>query len=207
MSQPNPFAEDPQLAQTVRLTSAADPLDPYAAPAGAGEYHRSLGPGLGLWRHEHELVMHCQAEFPPRCVLTNEPAEDLVFRRLAWAHPFDIGMTQQLMLRYAISPRGMRGQGHHRSLSIAVALSSLLGAGSLLWIARTGWQDFALIPLLLFAGLLLLSFVGSCKVAADAKRPLKLVARGGDYLWIIGAGPEFLASLPPWPRVKEFERP
>jgi hypothetical protein len=216
MSQPNPFADEPQVQQAVRWESAADPLDPYAAPGSgagvAGEYHPALTPGIGLWRQDHELVIHSRAGFPPRCVITNEATDDLQIRRLAWAHPFDIGLTQQLMVRYAISPRGMRGLGHGRLLAIAVAISSLFGAGCFWWMTWKYIQAplFGPLPFLLllfFAVLLSMSFVGSTKLAFDAKRPLKLVARGGEYLWIIGAGPEFLASLPRWPRLKEFQRP
>lgn len=197
---PNPFADEPQRAGRVRLQSAADPLDPYAAPAGEAEYFESLGPGVGLWRQEHEIVMHRQAAFPPRCVLTNAPNEELVPRRLAWGHPFDIGLTQQLMVPYAISPQAARGLGWFRMLAICIGIASLAGMG---FLGQAFMQNLGAVYLVIPIGLLLLVFVGCCKIALDAKRPLKIVARGGEYLWIIGAGPEFLNSLPRWPRPKE----
>ena len=201
---PNPFADDPQLAGTIRLQSAANPLDPYAAPAGAAEYYESLGPGIGMWRIEHEIVMHRLAAFPPRCVLTNDPHNDLVPRRLAWGHPFDIGLTQRLIVPYAISPRGARGLGYFRVLAISIAIAILV----LLGVTVSAFvQHFERVFLIIPSAFLILMFIGCCKVAIDAKRPLKIVARGGEYLWLIGAGPEFLASLPNWPRKKKHESP
>lgn len=200
----NPFADEPLPVGRMRLQSAAHPLDPYAAPAGEAEYFESLGPGVGLWRQEHEIVMHRQAAFPPRCVLTNAPNEELVPRRLAWGHPFDIGLTQQLMVPYAISPRAAEGLGYFQVLAISIAIAALAGLG---FLVNAFLQNIIAVYLIIPIGLLLLVFIGCCKIAFDAKRPLKIVARGGEYLWIIGAGPEFLRSLPRWPRKKKQESP
>lgn len=203
-STPNPFADEPQLAGAIRMQSAANPLDPYAAPAGESEYHDSIGPGIGMWRIEHEIVMHRLAAFPPRCVLSNDPHHDLVPRRLAWGHPFDIGLTQRLIIPYAISPRAALGLGYFRMLAVSIAIASLVLLGIALYTLFYNLQSaFLIIPI----AFLMLMFVGCCKVAFDAKRPLKIVARGGEYLWLIGAGPEFLASLPNWPRKKKRESP
>lgn len=203
-SVPNPFADEPQLAGTIRLQSAANPLDPYAAPAGAAEYHESIGPGIGIWRIEHEIVMHRLATFPPRCVLSNDPHNDLVPRRLAWGHPFDIGLTQRLIVPYAISPGAALGLDYFRFLSVSIAITSLVLLGITLYAFFYNFQSVFFIILIAF---LMLMFVGCCKIAFDAKRPLKIVARGGEYIWLIGAGPEFLASLPNWPRKKKHESP
>jgi hypothetical protein len=200
---PNPFADEPQRAGRVRLQSAADPLDPYAAPAGEAEYFESLGPGVGLWRQEHEIVMHRHAAFPPRCVLTNAPNEELVPRRLAWGHPFDIGLTQQLMVPYAISPRAAQGLSWFRMLAICIAIAAVAGLVFLWYAFSQNLVPYLIVPM----GFLMLVFAGCFKIALDAKRPLKIVARGGEYLWIIGAGPEFLSSLPRWPHKKKNELP
>jgi hypothetical protein len=197
---PNPFADEPQAQGVIRLQSAADPLDPYAAPAGEAEYFESLGPGVGIWRQDFEIVMHRLADFPPRCVLTNEPTDDLQIRRLAWGHPFDIGLTQRHHVRYAISAAAMRGLGHHRILAIGVAIVSFLVSCVLLVVLFEKQMPLLVAPI----GIMLLLFVGSCKIAVDARRPLKIVARGGEYLWLFGAGPAFLLSLPRWPRQKDF---
>lgn len=197
---PNPFADEPAGRGVIRLQSAADPFDPYAAPAGEAEYFESLGPGVGLWHQDFEIVMHRRADFPPRCVLTNEATDDLQIRRLAWGHPFDIGLTQRHHVRYAISAAALRGLGHHRVLAIGVAIVCFLLLCVLLVALFEGQTPLLILPI----GLMLLVFVASCKTAADARRPLKIVAQGGEYLWLIGAGPRFLLSLPRWPRQKDF---
>jgi hypothetical protein len=76
MTSPNPFADDPSPPEQVRLHSAADPLNPYAAPAGTDPARKSQ-PGIGMWRDGPLVVMHVRATFPDRCVFTNEPTESL----------------------------------------------------------------------------------------------------------------------------------
>jgi hypothetical protein len=201
-SAPNSFADEPQSPGTIRLQSAADPLDPYAAPAGAAEYFESLGPGVGLWRVEHELVMHRHAAFPPRCVLTNDPHAELVHRRVAWNHPFDLDLLGRLVVPYAILPSAARGLGYKRILSACIALAALATVAYCVSIFSLPFV-FLIIPI----GILSVVFFECSKIAWGAACPLRIVARGGDYFWIIGVGPEFLASLPAWPRQKKHQSP
>src|SRR5689334_15396307 len=102
MSSQNPFADEPLPEHAVRLQSAADPLDPYAAPAGTAEYQTDRDPGVGMWRDGKWLVMHREAEFPLRCIFSNLEAETFGKQSITWAHLNDL-RGQTVKLNYGLT--------------------------------------------------------------------------------------------------------
>lgn len=86
---PNPFADDPSPSGQTRLHSAADPLNPYAAPAGL-DAPRKSDPGIGMWSDGPLVVMHQRATFPDRCVFTNEHTEIRRRQNVPWSYAIDV---------------------------------------------------------------------------------------------------------------------
>src|SRR6476469_6580915 len=119
---PNPFADDPQ-PQTKRLQSAADPLNPYAAPTGVDEY-RPEGPGVGAWRNGELVVIHESVDFPERCIWTNQ-ATNRRFRQnftLQWVGLF----SSTIPFEYSFSAEALRKVTGNMLASLGMVAASLL---------------------------------------------------------------------------------
>lgn len=71
---PHEFSE-PLAAQTAEAHSDQNP---YASPQAAGPLlaKNAVSEPIGIWRAGNVLIMHRDAELPPRCVVTNEPCDE-----------------------------------------------------------------------------------------------------------------------------------
>jgi hypothetical protein len=186
---PNPFADEPLPENVVRLTSVADPLDPYAAPPGLNEYKTDRDPGVGVWRDGKSVVMHYQAALPPRCIVTNDPTETFGKQSITWAHLNDLrGKT--VRLNYGLSSAIYH---RRRRTVIAAFVASVVALGPALLLLE---DEFWMTAMVLLA---LVSFVIALRIAWKAACPLTYVSSQQNYVWLAGASPAFLDSLPNWP--------
>lgn len=200
-SSPNPFADDPLPEGVVRLRSAVDPLDPYAAAPSAEEYHPPVDPGVGLWRDGNYLVMHLDADFPARCLATNEPTSIRRKQSLSWCYPIDWN-TRTLPLEYFISPAEQQRMKRTRRIGLIVA-------GVVAVVMIVAWQipaaavglHLGRLRAILF-GCLMVAFFSSLGKVWKPGLSLQFVRARKSYLWLSGPKPAFLNSLPTWPGLK-----
>jgi len=194
-SSSNPFADEPLPESPQRLTSAASPLNPYAAPASMGEYDVELPPGIGIWRDGNCLVIHEQASFPLRCLLTNEPQEERVLQTLTWSYPIDWS-SRRTEIRFGLSQSALATIHRQRMIALIVAgislsLLAVLFITGLMDRFGNGWLIFFLVTLI----------IAALKISWDRKGLLVFQSAKQKYLWLKGAKRPFLESLPQWPGI------
>jgi hypothetical protein len=214
----NPFADQLRPPDAVRLDSAADLQNPYAAPGGAvGEF---LSPALqkaphtGLWRYRWWIVADRNAEFPARCVRTNEPTEEFLehpVRIVTWR---DWLSSPPLTLCYALSQRARQEMLLLRKIAVGLFLVLvILIALFVRTLYLASWRGpenivfsiIVAIPMVIF----LIATVAIGGMGSDAAHPLELDNVDGEFRWFSGAGRDFLNSLPQWrgpPVAKDHDR-
>lgn len=198
---PNPFADEPLPAGVVRLQSAVNPLDPYAAPPSADEYRPPSDPGVGLWREGKYLVMHLNSGFPLRCLATNEPTDIRRTQTISWCYPIDWN-TRSLKVEYFISPTELARRKRVRRIGLLVAGVVFLAAVALWQIpAGATFLQFERWGPLAYIGLAVAFFGGAVKAWQPGVQ-LQFVRARKSYLWFSGPGAAFLDSLPIWPGLK-----
>ena len=200
MTSPNPFADEPQPTNVVRLQSAADPLDPYAAPAGAEEYRRPVDPGVGVWRDGDFLVVHLDADFPRRCLLTNAPTNKRQWQTITWSYAIDWSQ-RHTSFTYGMSPAIWN---RNRRVRHAAAAAGMLAFLSLLVMGLVP-RDFNLLQgnygAVVLIGLMAVIVI-AILLCWHWGYPLRFVKARQSYLWLSGGGQAFLNSLPVWPGLK-----
>jgi hypothetical protein len=204
---PNPFADDPQPPERVRLHSAADPLDPYAAPAAAADDQTDkplLGAmETGLWRQGRLIVMQHGAQFPTRCVLTNAPTKNRTPRALPRGYVIDLGWKPRIIVPYAIANHALWWLMMIRIVALGSVLMIVFAVRQFVWVSYSSWVFLLQSGIVIFlaipmVGLVLLA-MALAKMAIDALHPLRIVVSDGEFSWLYGGGHDFLNSLPPWP--------
>jgi hypothetical protein len=202
MSAPHPFADESLAAAEARLQTAADPLNPYAAPPGGQEYLPQAGPGRGIWRLGEQVVIHQALNFPERCIFTNEPQVrrwTLTLTYSAW-----YGLSHcTIKFDYSLSSAGCK----KRSRELLRPLARF-GCGTLLIVLPIFifaiWDDGQSDVHYLFSWSVFAGFV-VCLVSAFQFRwhwpAMHLVHHEGPYFVLSGPGPAFLRSLPNWPGI------
>ena len=194
MSQPNPFADEP-LPVGKRLHSAADPLNPYAAPAGVAEYQvQTDGPGVGVWRNGDLIVIHQSLNLPDRCIWTNEPT----LRRFTnWlTYSTWLGLRNwKIGFDYGFSRTALR-----KVMKVAI-IGLLIFVGSVGAIAGLiALESYNLLHLTWLAPFfMILAAVGCLLAVQQAQHPLTLIHQENGYFCLRGAKEPFLKSLPNWP--------
>jgi hypothetical protein len=177
---PNPFAD----------------INPYAAPQ-AGDPRDRLG--VGVWRSGENVVMHVAAELPHVCVVTGERAVGAREWQVTWKSPGDIlsrrtniylPLRRDLLNRYA----GARGWSR---IGLGLMGAMILVLMTTPWIAETDWVMVTAVAVaMLLGGTGVLTWAIALATIDD---PLKVVQSKGDYLWLAGAHPRLLATLPETP--------
>lgn len=196
----NPFADAP-LPAGERLQSAADPLNPYAAPVGVDEYRVQTGPGPGIWRNGDLIVIHQSLDLPRRCIWTNEPSE----RRLTLALTYStwLGLRNwSIHFDYSFSRTALRQVMKIGLTSGLVALGSFLALMGLFVIENTEIVQFTWLATLcvIVAPLLVISLLVACGLVwKQLQPPLSLIHQEQGYFCLRGAKEPFLQSLPNWP--------
>lgn len=202
MHSSNPFADDAPAEAGQRLESAGSPLNPYAAPAGSVEKEGD-GPGVGIWRHKDYVVLHRAADFPDRCIFTNEPAK---FR---WTQTHSVFKWGGLGPNYAINfsyglSADVRWQWFAKWLRSLTVVGVWLLIVFILAIVDSqlftlGGSSFALIALQWVAALGPFVWLYAAYRLWRGWYPLRVIYTDGRYLLIKGAQLAFLSSLPRWP--------
>ena len=163
---------------------------------------------FGVWRDGNRLVMSKDAQLPYICIKTNRPATAWLRRKLYWHHPaiyLTILISIWIYVIVALIVRkkadiqvGLSAESFsRRRWSIAGGwLGFLLGAGLfVVGIAESRPTNdlIFLVPAGLLIGLIAAA-VGA--TLASIVRPTRITDK---FVWLKGAHPEFLASLPAWP--------
>ena len=185
-STPNPFADEAPDA-------TGNPVNPYASPTTTSP--DGTGPGVGVWRDGPLLVFHLHASLPLRCVYTNEPCDLRRTQSLSYTEPwkpipkaarFDYGVASNVESQDS-RKKTIAGICFILSAAICIGIVNLAGPNS----AAQEWLHW---PLLVFG---LIGFISLVFVVN--KKQLKYARFEKSYLWLKGAGPAFLDSLPEWP--------
>lgn len=160
----------------------------------------------GVWRDGKNVVMRKDAQLPPRCIKTNEPAETWLSRNLIWHPPWVyvlivLGLLLYVVAALIIQKRATIKVGltveeaKKRSRTILIAwLSVLFGLGTIIggFAVLSGDQPVVtlIVGLLLFLGGIIYGMLGSRMIV-----PEKIT---DEYVWFKGACPEYLDELPEW---------
>jgi hypothetical protein len=184
-----------------------DDLNPYAAPSIPAEPTSgqldALAASGGCWRDGRYVVAPLRANLPDRCAKTNEPAIGYYAIQLTWFPAWTmlfllLGPLVFVAMFFAartISVRVPFGQQvqqrrwrHVRNCLIAAAICLILSSGYGLTVGNaTGYFGAGVVAALI-----------CLVVAASNSQQLSILNATSQFVWINGAGPEFLNSLPPW---------
>jgi len=166
----------------------------YAAPAAA------YG-GNVAWSEGAVLVVRKDAMLPPLCVRCNEPADGKPIKRnFSWHHPTLFLLILAGLLVYAIVALVVQKKGtvylslcpRHRSRRLMMGLTAgalALGGLAMMILAGAigeGWPAAV-------GGLMLLAAI----IMGVANQTLTAKRIDDHFLWLKGAGREFLANFPP----------
>jgi hypothetical protein len=189
---PNPFADDPQPL-TERLQSAADPLNPYAAPLGVDEY-RPEGPGVGAWRNGELVVIHESVDFPERCIWTNQATNRRFQQKFTWANWGGL-FSSTIPFDYSFSAEATRKVVSNVLAAAGMVAASLLILTALFMLERRGILYLTwLSPIFMIT-----MMIGVGMLFRYSRSPLSLIHHEQKYYCIRGAKEPFLKSLPKWP--------
>ncbi|MDB5289146.1 MAG: hypothetical protein JWL69_387 [Phycisphaerales bacterium] len=159
-------------------------------------------PTWGVWREGKQIIASKGAVLPNRCVKCNEPAAGSPLKRtLYWHHPAMYLLIFAGIIIYAIVALIVRQSGtvtvclcqKHRTRRTYAILGGWLGALLgivLLFYAAGGNMPGLFVPLGI---VLFLTAIIAGVVIARILAPTRIDAQ---YLWLRGAGPEFLNTLP-----------
>lgn len=156
-----------------------------------------------LWRSNRQFVMSHNTPLPDRCVCCNEPADGFKLKRqLHWHPPAYYLLILISVLVYLIVALIVRkGSTLHiglcerhrtaRKWNILGSWLAVIVGGIMLGLAASydsSWTALAGVVVLLGGA-----------VYGLAKAPVISAAKiDGDFVWVKGAGPSFLATLPEW---------
>lgn len=177
-----------------------DAFNPYSAPLSNLNPQASAG---GCWNDMNVVVVSKDADLPPRCVKCNAPAEaPIKTRTYYWHHPALYLLVLPGLLIYAIVALIVRKKAilhlglcdaHRKKRLYGLLLGWGGGLGGLALMIASANQDSCGLG---FTGLAVF-FVGivAGNLMARTLYPERI---DETYVRLKGAGPEFLASLPPF---------
>ncbi len=203
----SPPAAIPVGIPEARPLSASPSPDATAQPS-AGAPPEVLGyAGLdgvrtAAWRRGKQVVLLKNAALPFRCVKCNSPAEGKPLRRnFSWHHPaiyltIFIGLLGYVIVALCVRKTARISFGlcprHRAQRAWGVAMSWLFILGCFGLVACA-----ALFDNLAFTGLGLLSLILGLAIYLVAAQPLTPSRIDDQWVWLRGAGKDYLDSLPP----------
>jgi hypothetical protein len=159
----------------------------------------------GVWRSGDKLVMRRDAVLPNRCVRTGRPAEgEHVDLTLHSHHPaLYLALLGHLGL-YAILATVMGKKARVRVGVCADARRSQASTNAVCWLLAMGGSTVALVSgVLEWPWWFVLGGVAAMLAAAPVflwggARLVTASRMDGEYVWLSGVHPHFLATLPSW---------
>jgi hypothetical protein len=188
--------------------------NPYAAPQSMEPAWRGSAPPEqgGVWRSGRLLVMRRDAQLPPICIKSNEPATGWLKRKLSWHHPLVFAALLLNVLAYIILALVMRKQAtiyvglsdeHFRRRRRAIVIGWLLALSGIgLFVA--GIALAANVPrgedmvFLVFTTAMIVLVVG-CVWGIRGAQIVAPKRINDSFLWLKGAAPAFLERFPDAP--------
>lgn len=178
--------------------------NPYESPR---EINEQTEWGVGSWRDGDLLVMHLNAQLPPYCVHTNEPADGAREFVLGWRelgslagayHRFWFPQARRLL--HANGPEKYL----HRAGSVLNAICGICFVGIFGVVLQVPQKyHIVVVPPLVIGSLIGgIGGLGLWLVASYYRRPpLRMLRSSSPYVWFADAHTGFLDRLPDWPGV------
>jgi hypothetical protein len=205
-TQRTPEAAPPQR---VRQGDDAADIDPYAAPRSARIVGGPAFPGFGeprggYWRSERLLVMERGAELPARCVRCNAPANERIAKTLYWHNPWlylllvawvlylltALVTRKRARIAAPLCPQHLKRRrawitGSWTAVVASIVVTYAVAGGS-------SDREWLYVPCAV-------AFIGGLVTAVLAHRILVPKRIDDLHVWLKGAAPEFLNSVPAGP--------
>ncbi len=170
----------------------------------------------GLWADRKHLVASSSARFPSRCVKSNEPTDNRVQTNFSWCPPWIIVllficnllvylivaaiMTRRIRLEYGLHQRLVTKRYIHIAIGVGILLSSIIFfamAAAALGGADRGDPSIAGIVLMIIGFMMLPAGAMYSMYVGRAVAPV-YIDSNKEHVWLKGAHPDFLATLPLW---------
>ena len=159
-----------------------------------------------IWKSGKQIVMHKLAEFPDRCILTNQPARGKRWSRtLYWHHPalyillinplvyiiVALIFLKRFALEVGISESALKQRKTHIVLSWAFGF---IGATvAFLALAQLGLSD-------IFIAIGLIVAIVALFTGIRAANRIQIGKVDGDFIWLRGACDDYRNNFPEWSR-------
>lgn len=164
----------------------------------------------GIYRKGKLLVVHKMAQFPDRCIKSNEPTTERLKRKLMWHHPAVFLLILVNLLVYAIVALCIR-----KNATFQIPLAPRYKAARIKWMLLAWGMFFTSLAVFIggiatadqvpevitgicigqfLFGILIPLLIGiyGCRVIYAKKID-------DQYAWIAGSGNEFRKTFPEWP--------
>jgi DNA-directed RNA polymerase subunit M/transcription elongation factor TFIIS len=175
----------------------------------AGTVGPDSRPGHGLWRQGNQLVMTKDAQLPYVCIKTNRPADAWMRRNLYWHRPWIYLLILLSVWMYIIVALIVRQSAKiqvplcreriaRRRWTIAAAWLAVVGGIVMMIIGFASGNNRpsdGLVALILIGVFVSLAGAIAGAVLARIVVPARITK---EYVWLKGAHPDYLASLPPF---------
>jgi hypothetical protein len=164
----------------------------------------------GLWRDRKRLVCSCNAQFPPRCLKSNQPTNNRIQKRLSYCPLWAIilfdaliamAFTRKMDVNFAMEQRWVTRRMIHALVGLGVALlgglfmvigGALTGSTDGEGAAETAGVLLFLLGVLPMCGGIIYALIGGRSVTVVYIDDMK------QHAWLKGVHPDFLANLPQW---------
>ncbi len=200
--------DESEMIQTAHGWVSTEGKDVYYQALREGVSPATIGTATAVWRDGKRIVVPIDnPRLPGRCVKTNAmvAANQYTTKKLYWVHPavylsilvsLLITIILCLALRKKLTleiPLSAAGRAKIRTNAVLAVVGFLVGVALIIWPIAAGAEGlFWLMAVGLVTVLASLIF-GNIKATA-----LRVTRLRDGKAWIAGAGPEFLASLPPY---------
>ena len=169
-------------------------INPYAAPSVPDPLLPDRGPPAGPWRDGLALVIHrLGGALPHVCLRTGQPADVRRRVQIRWSYPIDYSMRDTIV-EVGLTLDANRS---NRRWELATTLAIIVSIVGTIAVVVTKDQLARPLFLSLLAPSVMIGVWGL--IASYSSRLLRFAKARGEYIWLRGAHPDFLACLPEWP--------
>lgn len=175
----------------------------------AGSQGLDSRPGHGVWRDGKRLVMSHDAQLPFVCIKTNLPADNWLRRKLYWHNPWIYLLLLVSIWVYVIVALIVRQKA---DIQVGLCRAQTVRRR---WVIAWAWIAFLLGIVLAIGGIAnsqppnnngwiislagLIVLLGGAILGVVLARIVAPIRITKEYVWIKGAHPDYLASLPAFP--------